>query len=83
MSNIVLKNGVGEIVEKKSRFIAHIYKIENEEQAVSYINEIKKQYWDARHNCFAYVAGIITNCKDFRMTVSHRERRESHCLTFL
>ncbi len=57
MSNIVLKNGVGEIVEKKSRFIAHIYKIENEEQAVSYINEIKKQYWDARHNCFAYVCG--------------------------
>lgn len=46
-----------EITEKKSRFIAHIFDIENEEQANDYINKVKKQYWDARHNCYAYVCG--------------------------
>jgi len=55
--NRVCKMGVGEIIERKSRFIAHVFYIENEAAAVSYINEVKKKYWDARHNCFAYVLG--------------------------
>lgn len=54
---IIYKEGKGEIEEKKSRFIAHIYPVQSEEQAVSYINEVKKKYWDARHNCYAYVLG--------------------------
>lgn len=49
--------GVGEYEEKKSKFIAHIENIENEEDATAYINNLKKQYWDARHNCYAYVLG--------------------------
>lgn len=44
-------------MKKKSRFIAHVYPVQSEEQAVSYINEVKKKYWDARHNCYAYVLG--------------------------
>lgn len=55
--NIVLKNGVGEIEEKKSRFIAHVYRAGTEEEAEQYINAVKKKYWDARHNCYAYIIG--------------------------
>ncbi len=46
-----------EIVEKKSRFIANIKKVETEEEAVAFINEMKKKYYDARHNCSAFVIG--------------------------
>lgn len=49
--------GSGEIIEKKSRFIANIFDVDSEEKAVEYINEVKKRYWDARHNCWAYVIG--------------------------
>lgn len=54
---IVSKSGEGEIVEKKSRFIAHVIPVETEEEALFNIELIKKQYWDARHNCFAFVIG--------------------------
>lgn len=43
-----------EIVEKKSRFIANLIYVETEEEAINKIKEIKKKYYDARHNCFAY-----------------------------
>ncbi len=43
-----------EIVEKKSRFIANLIYVESEEQAQDKIKEIKKKYYDARHNCYAY-----------------------------
>ena len=54
---IVSKSGQGEIVEKKSRFIAHVLPVNTEEEALCHIENIKKQYWDARHNCFAFVIG--------------------------
>ena len=54
---IVYQNGTGEIVEKKSRFIANVYKVETEDEVSSYINAAKKKYWDARHNCYAFVIG--------------------------
>ena len=47
----------GEIVEKKSRFIANVFPVDSEEQALEIIEKTKKQYWDARHNCFAFVIG--------------------------
>ena len=47
----------GEIVEKKSRFIATVRPVETEEEALAFIEEMKKKYWDARHNCSAYVLG--------------------------
>ncbi len=47
----------GEIVEKKSRFIATIAPASTEEEAVDFIKEMKKKYWDARHNCSAYILG--------------------------
>lgn len=63
----IYEGGSGEIVEKKSRFIATIIPIQNEEEAISFIEAMKKQYWDARHNCSAYVLGEnheIQRCSD-------------------
>lgn len=51
------KEGVGEITEKKSRFIASVYPVKDEKQAQEHIDAVKKKYWDARHNCYAYVTG--------------------------
>lgn len=52
---ITIKNNVeAEIVEKKSKFIANLFYIENSEQAEKIIKETKKKYFDARHNCIAY-----------------------------
>ena len=53
----VYKGGQGEIVEKKSRFIATVRPVETEEEALAFIEEMKKKYWNASHNCFAYTAG--------------------------
>lgn len=64
---ILYQGGSGEIVEKKSRFIANIEKIHSEEEALAFIGKMKKQYWDARHNCYAYVAGenhSLQRCSD-------------------
>ena len=64
---ILYEGGSGEIVEKKSRFIATVRKIESEEEALAFIAEIKKKYWDARHNCYAFVAGEqmqLQRCSD-------------------
>lgn len=54
---LIYENGTGEIVEKKSRFIASVFSISSEAEAEEYINALKKKYWDAKHNCFAYVCG--------------------------
>ena len=63
----VYSGGEGEIVEKKSRFIATVRPVCSEEEAVAFINEMKKKYWDARHNCSAFVIGDnneISRCSD-------------------
>lgn len=67
ISLYVYKGGQGEITEKKSRFIATLRPVESEDEAVSFINETKKKYWDARHNCSAFVIGKrqeLTRCSD-------------------
>lgn len=56
--NILYKGGTGEIIEKKSRFIANVYSVKSEEEAQGFIDAARKKYWDARHNCYAYVIGI-------------------------
>jgi len=53
----VKQYGEGEIEEKKSRFLGKIKPVETEEEAVAFIESIKKQYWDARHNCYAFIIG--------------------------
>ena len=54
---IILETKETEIVEKKSRFIANIAAVSSEEEAIEFIEKIKKKYYDARHNCYAYIIG--------------------------
>lgn len=64
---VITSNGTGEIVEKKSRFIANTFYVESVEEAESKIAQLNKKYYDARHNCYAYVIGDnceITKCSD-------------------
>lgn len=50
----IKESNMAEIIEKKSKFIANIFHIEDKEEAEKIISNIKKEYYDARHNCFAY-----------------------------
>lgn len=64
---VVLEGMQVELVEKKSRFIATVRPAGTEEEAVSFIDEMKKKYWDASHNCSAFVIGKraeLTRCSD-------------------
>ena len=54
---ILYEGGTGELEEKKSRFIANTLPISSQEEALEFIEKLKKKYWDARHNCYAYVLG--------------------------
>lgn len=58
----VYKGGEGEITEKKSRFIATVRPVKSEEEALAFIEQMRKKYWDARHNCYAYIIGENQNC---------------------
>lgn len=64
---ILTKGGSAEIVEKKSRFIATLGPAADERTAEAFLEEVKKKYWDARHNCYAYVVGErgeLKRCSD-------------------
>ena len=66
-TKILYQGGVGEIVEKKSRFIASVAPVATEQEALDFIAAKKKEYWDARHNCYAYIIGSkqeIMRCSD-------------------
>lgn len=58
----VYEGGEGEITEKKSRFIATVCPVHSEEEALAFIEKMKKKYWDARHNCYAYILGENQSC---------------------
>lgn len=63
----IFENGTDEIVEKKSRFIARIALVESEGEALTFIEKMKKQYWDARHHCYAFRIGtdqLLERCSD-------------------
>lgn len=53
----IYQNGEHQIEIKKSKFICHLFRIENEEQAKEYIAKIKKEHYKANHNCSAYMLG--------------------------
>ncbi len=53
----ILKQGCGEVEEKRSRFIAVAVHTETEEEALAFIESIRKKHYDARHNCWAYIIG--------------------------
>lgn len=63
----IYEGGEGEIVEKKSRFIATVAPVTSEEEALEFISGTKKKYWNATHNCSAFVIGEnqeVSRCSD-------------------
>ena len=65
MANFEIKTpGTGEITEKKSRFIGSCAHVTSEEEAMAFVAAKKKEYYDARHNCWAYVIGEKPDSKD-------------------
>lgn len=64
---VVYRQGYGEYEEKKSRFIANVAPVSTEEEAAAFIDAMRKKYYDARHNCPAFVIGRnseLTRCSD-------------------
>ena len=55
--NTILQEGQDEIVEKKSRFIGYAVPVSSEEEAYAFVEKIRKQHYDARHNCYAFAIG--------------------------
>lgn len=68
MLKTIKKNVQAEIIEKKSKFIANLIYVQTEEQAEEELKKIRKKYYDAKHNCFAYSimteTGIINKSSD-------------------
>lgn len=63
----IFEGGTAEIVIKKSKFIATIRPVTTEEEALTFIEDLKKKYWDASHNCSAYILGTdnaVMRCSD-------------------
>lgn len=64
----IKNDSTGEIIEKKSKFIANAFYVESQEKAEEKLKEVKKRYNDARHNCYAYRVikedRIIEKCSD-------------------
>ena len=75
----IYEGGEGELVEKKSRFIATVRPVETEEEALAFIEEMKKKYWDARHNCYVYSVGMNREATPAVMTENHPEQPEGLC----
>lgn len=66
-------------MEKKSRFIATVRPVQTEEEALAFIEEMKKKYWDARHNCYVYSVGKNRNIPDAVTMASRQVLREDQC----
>ncbi len=63
----IYEGGTGEFVMKKSRFIATVIPVSTEEAALEFIENMKKKYWNATHNCSAYIVGTeqpLMRCSD-------------------
>lgn len=54
MFKTIMENVSAEIVEKKSKFISHLYYVETVEEAEELIKQVGKKYFDAKHNCYAF-----------------------------
>lgn len=74
---VPFENGESAFTEKRSRFISHIWRVETEAEARERIEEMKKRYYDARHNCWCYLlqeGGVVRYSDDG----SPRARRATH-----
>ena len=65
--NVPYQDAESEFTEKRSHFITHLYKVETEGEARARIEEMKKKYYDARHNCWCYLlkeGGVVRYSDD-------------------
>ena len=60
----IIEGKTAEVTEKKSRFIANMFHVENVTEADEKIKQINKKYYDAKHNCYAYIVDGIEKCSD-------------------
>lgn len=51
----IQKPASAELIEKRSRFIGYVRPVKTQDEAIAFINEIKRKHWDATHNVYAYV----------------------------
>ena len=65
MYRTILRSGQAEIIEKKSRFIASVSPVKSEDDAKSFIDEIRRKHWNATHNVFAYQIGEKSEIQRF------------------
>ena len=56
---MIAQDGNNEIIVDKSRFICHIKRVYTDQEAQAFIKDIKKQHWNASHNCSAYQIGDL------------------------
>ena len=56
-SRVPFQDAESEFTEKRSRFLSHLFRVESEAEARRRIEEMKKKYYDARHNCWCYLIG--------------------------
>ena len=64
---VPFEDAESEFVEKRSRFISHVWRVESEAEARARIEEMKKRYYDARHNCWCYIlkeGGVVRYSDD-------------------
>ena len=64
---IPFQDAESEFTEKRSRFLSHLFRVESEAEARRRIEEMKKKYYDARHNCWCYLieeGGIVRYSDD-------------------
>ena len=54
---VLTSDAAAELTEKRSRFLAILHSVHSEDDALNFIEQIRKQYHDARHNCYAYLVG--------------------------
>ena len=76
---VVYKGGQDEIIEKKSRFIATVAPVESEEEALAFIEAMKKKYWDARHTVLRMSSEREDSFSAAVMTESRTEQPENQC----
>jgi uncharacterized YigZ family protein len=58
--------GEAELVEKRSRFLSRVWPVENEEEALARIKDMREKHWDATHNVYAYIIreGLVMRYSD-------------------
>ncbi len=65
--NVITNPGTGELTEKKSRFLGFAMPVKTEEEAAAAIAALRKEHWDARHCCSAFILGErgeLSRCSD-------------------